>query len=114
MDSTTDVGHTDQLSLTVRYLENNEPIERFLTFMCNKGHKAQDIFNALKSFLKDHDIDIQDCRGQSYDNASIMTGQYNGVQALVNSENKLVLFVPCFAHSLNLVGKLLLRSKEVF
>lgn len=104
VDSTTDVGHTDQLCLTIRYLENNEPIERFLTFMSNKGHKAQNIFDALISFLKKYDIKIENCRGQSYDNASVMSGEYNGLQALIKRKNQLALWIPCFGHSLNLVG----------
>jgi hypothetical protein len=33
--------------------------------------------------LKTHDIDVADCRGQSYDNASNMSGKYNGMQAII-------------------------------
>ena len=78
VDSITDVGHMDQLSLTVRYLKNNEPVKRFLTFMSNTGHKAQDIFDAVMLFFLKHDLDIKNCRGQSYDhNASIMSGEYH-------------------------------------
>jgi len=33
-------------------------------------------------FLREHDLDIRDCRGQSYDNASAMSGIYNGLQAI--------------------------------
>ncbi|KAF0724553.1 zinc finger MYM-type protein 1-like [Aphis craccivora] len=43
--------------------------------------------------------------GQSYDNASNMSGIYSGVQARIKSINALADFVPCSAHSLNLVGK---------
>ena len=44
------------------------------------------------------------CRSQSYDNASNMSGVYTGVQACIKEINSLVEFVPCSAHSLNLVG----------
>lgn len=44
------------------------------------------------------------CRGQSYDNASNMSGIYKGVQARMTELNPLAVFVPCSAHSLNLVG----------
>ena len=72
--------------------------------MSNKGHKAQNIFDSIKSFFQKYDVDMKNCRGQSYDNASVMSGQYNGVQALVNRENSLAFYIPCYAHSLNLVG----------
>ena len=41
----------------------------------------------------------------SYDNASAMSGRYNGLQAKVAAENNLAAWIPCAGHSLNLVGK---------
>lgn len=41
-------------------------------------------------------------RGQSYDNAS--SGKYKGLQARIKDHNSLAEYVPCTAHSLNLVG----------
>lgn len=62
------------------------------------------MFHAVMEFFSLHDIDINDCRGQSYDNASSMSGKFNGLQTKINEVNKLALWIPCFAHSLNLVG----------
>ncbi|XP_037797211.1 uncharacterized protein LOC119592460 [Penaeus monodon] len=70
--------------------------------MANKGHGAQDMFNALMEFLKIHGLELENCRGQSYDNASAMSGKYNGLQAKVREEQSCI---PCTAHSLNLGGK---------
>jgi len=70
-----------------RYIEGSLPVDRFVTFILNRGHKELDMFNALHEFLESHDIEIQDCRGQSYDNASSMSGKYNGLQALVLQRN---------------------------
>lgn len=103
LDSTADEGHIDQLSLVLRYLEESTPVERFVTFMPNQGHKAKDMFQSLITFLEENGLDIKNCRGQSYDNASSMSGKYNGLQALVRQENDLALWVPCAGHSLNLV-----------
>lgn len=86
LDSTPDGGHPDQVSLVCRYLEDFTPVERFLTFMPNHGHKAKDMFNVLCTFLKENDLDIKNCRGQTYDNASALSGKYNGLQALVLEE----------------------------
>jgi len=55
-------------------------------------------------FLKKHGIDVRNCRGQSYDNASNMAGHYSGLQARFRAVNKYADYVPCAGHSLNLVG----------
>lgn len=86
-------------------MEGCEPVERFVTFMPNRGHKAADMFKALVDFLQRHNLSIHDCRGQSYDNASSMSGKYNGLQALVQKQNNLAIWLPCTGHSHNLVGK---------
>jgi len=54
--------------------------------------------------LFDDGLDISYSRGQGFDNGSNMAGIYNGVQAHILQKNKLAMFVPCVAHSLNLVG----------
>ncbi|XP_065662885.1 uncharacterized protein LOC136085499 [Hydra vulgaris] len=87
LDSTADEGHVDQLTLIFRYMEQDRPVERFVKFLPNQGHKAEEMFRGLMNFLEDHDIDIQNCRGQSYDNASAMSGRYNGLQAKVSDVN---------------------------
>lgn len=69
-----DVSHTDQLSFIFR----GEPVERFLIFLLNTGHKSKDLTKAVFDFLESIDLDIQKCRGQSYKNASNMSGKYTG------------------------------------
>ena len=105
VDSTPDAAHVDQLTLVLRYMEGKDPVERFFAFMDNPGHCAKDMFIAMTDFLRSNNIEIADCRGQSYDNASAMSGQYNGLQTLIKEENELAEWVPCSAHSLNLVLK---------
>uniref|UniRef100_A0A8C5PB73 Zinc finger MYM-type protein 1 n=1 Tax=Leptobrachium leishanense TaxID=445787 RepID=A0A8C5PB73_9ANUR len=105
VDSSEDASHIDQLTVVLRYLEGNQPVERFLTFLPSTGHKGEEMSNALLTFLNDVGLTIQECRGQSYDNASNMSGHYKGMQARIVSLNKYAKYIPCFAHSLNLVGK---------
>ena len=105
LDSTPDEGHVDQLTLVFRFMENTTPVERFVTSMPSQGHKAEDMFDGLMQCLDTHGIDIQHCRGQSYDNASDMSGRYNGLHAKVAAKSNLVAWIPCAGHSLNLVVK---------
>ena len=60
---------------------------------------------ALLKYLESNGISLHDCRGQSYDNAANMSGKYCGMQALIKDQNGLCIYVPCCAHSMNLVGK---------
>ena len=63
------------------------------------------MFNVLMTFLELHGIDIQNCRGLSYDNANAMSGKYSGLQARVKERKPKAAWIPCAGHSLNLVGK---------
>ncbi|KAL4134688.1 hypothetical protein QTP88_006414 [Uroleucon formosanum] len=105
IDSTPDITHIDQLSFIIRYvLPNGEPVERFIGFIDDAGHKAESLTEAIFSILKKYDLNVCFLRGQSYDNAKNMSGIYSGVQARIKDVISLADFVPCSAHSLNLVG----------
>lgn len=77
----------------------------FLKFIPLHGHGPEHMETMLKCALKDLDIDLMDCCGQSYDNASNMAGTYSSLQARIGNENPHADFIPCSAHSLNLVDK---------
>jgi len=105
VDSTPDISHIDQLTCVVRYVLPSGPVERFLTFLEPQRHTGEELGNSLVAFLKEHSISIQDCRGQSYDSASNMSGRYNEMQAFIKRQNKAAEYIPCAGHSLNLVGQ---------
>jgi len=54
--------------------------------------------------LKNNDIDAN-CRAQTYDNASNMSGKYHGLQAYIRNKNELAYYVPCIGHSLNFIDE---------
>lgn len=104
VDSTPDVSHIDQLTLVIRYIENVKPVERFLGYTPIKSHKSESLAARILSTMESLGLDINMCRGQSYDNASNMSGKYTSVQARIGEINQCAPYVPCAAHSLNLVG----------
>ena len=104
VDSTPDITHVDQLTFIVRFVDSSgKPVERFLKFITISGHDGETLTNVILDTLLKHEIDIMNCRGQSYDNAANMSGKYIGVQARIKQVNPLAEYVPCSAHSLNLV-----------
>lgn len=104
VDSTPDISHSDQLAFCVRYAKSGMPIERFIQFIHINQHNSEYLSNTVINFLSKHSINFSDCRGQSYDNANNMAGKYSGLQQRLLQLNKYAIFIPCAAHSLNLVG----------
>lgn len=105
VDSTPDITHVDQLTMTVRYVSaNGVPVERFLKFVPISSHTGESLYNVIKTTFEELEIPLADCIGQTYDNASNMSGIYSGVQARVLQDNPRAPFIPCMAHSLNLSG----------
>lgn len=104
VDSTPDIANFHQLVIALRYvLPSGVPAERFLIFIPNNGHKSEEISNIVMDFLNSHNIPIENCRDQSYDNARNMSGQYSELQSRIKSFNSFAEYVPCSAYSLNLV-----------
>ena len=112
VDSTPDISHCDQLTCIICYVLPTGPVECFLRFINTEGnsHPGKYLAESLLTFLEENEIDVKNCRGQTYDNASNMSGIYNGMQAHFSQFCPLASFIPCTAHSLNLVGQCVVDS----
>ena len=106
LDCTPDVSHTEQLSVVIRIvsLEEEPHIkEHFMGFLEAEESTGQHLASMILKRLEELNIPFEDCRGQSYDNGANMRGKNKGVQARLLEMNPRALFVPCGAHTLNLV-----------
>ena len=56
-------------------------------FLPTAGHKSDELEKAVKDTLDLEDIELSNCRGQSYDNASNMSGAYTGLQTRIKNLN---------------------------
>ncbi|GKC00972.1 zinc finger MYM-type protein 1 [Tanacetum coccineum] len=63
---------------------------------------GQGLFDVTQAELKALDLDIDDVRGQGYDNGSNMKGKHRGVQKKFLDINPRAFYTPCGCHSLNL------------
>jgi len=61
------------------------------------------LFNELVDVIKTLELDINDVRGQGYDNGSNMKGKNQGVQKRLLEINPRAFCIPCGFHNLNLI-----------
>ncbi|XP_027120533.2 uncharacterized protein [Coffea arabica] len=61
------------------------------------------LLDAIDSLFAQHGLSLSKLRGQGYDGASNMRGEFNGLKALILQENPYAMYIHCFAHQLQLV-----------
>nr|XP_027198316.1 zinc finger MYM-type protein 1-like [Dermatophagoides pteronyssinus] len=109
LDTTPDCSHKEQLSIIIRFVHHDDDTnaasiqERFLGFIALDETTGTGLFNAITSCFQSLNLKIENLRAQSYDNAANMKGKKNGLQKKILELNSRAFFVPCSAHSLNLV-----------
>lgn len=111
LDGTTDVSRIEQMTVVLRYVFFNELIEiyeikeSFIKFVDIHDKTGRGISDAAINTLESVGLDVDDMRGQAYDNGPNMKGKNIGVQKQILLKNPRAFFVPCCDHSLNLVVK---------
>ena len=103
---TPDLSHKEQLSVIIRHVavEDTPHIkEHFMGFLEVEESTGESLTTLILKRLEELGIPFEDCRGQSYDNGANMKGKKKGVQARLLEKNPRALFVPCGAHTVNLV-----------
>ncbi|XP_060119403.1 zinc finger and SCAN domain-containing protein 21-like, partial [Heteronotia binoei] len=92
-DSMPDLSHADQLSMVLRYLQDGQPVERFITFLELRNHSGEAMAQqVLKYLCDDCKLDYAKCRGQSYNNAANISGGYNGMQQKLLEANQFAIY----------------------
>ena len=83
--------------------DEGKVLERFVGLQHIERCTAAALKEAIVGMLSSHKLSISMLRGQGYDGASNMRGEFNGVQKLIRDENPYAFYVHCFAHQLQLV-----------
>lgn len=113
-DETTDVSHTSQLSLSIRYLFEDTIREDFVTF-CDayssipnastedkeKRLTGEAIANIVENLLKGFDIDLNNCVGIGTDSCSTMASEVKGAAHILMKKAIHAKWCPCSNHVLN-------------
>ncbi|XP_039687852.1 zinc finger MYM-type protein 1 [Medicago truncatula] len=83
--------------------DKGEVVERYFALYHVKDTTSEALKNALYDILDRYTLSISRIRGQGYDGASNMRGEFNGLQRKILDENPYAFYVHCYAHRLQLV-----------
>ncbi|XP_024164732.1 zinc finger MYM-type protein 1-like [Rosa chinensis] len=112
VDEARDESKKEQMAIVLRFVDKDGFIrERFFGLVHVSDTKASTLQKGIYSVLSNHNLDIQNIRGQGYDGASNMRGEWNGLQALILKDCPYAYYVHCLAHRLQLA--LVAASREV-
>ncbi|XP_042464685.1 zinc finger MYM-type protein 1-like [Zingiber officinale] len=92
------------MGVVLRYV-NKEGcvIERFLAVVHVPDTSSHSLKMAIDALFVQHGLSLSILRGQGYDGASNMRGEFNGLKSLILQENPFAMYVHCFSHQLQLV-----------
>jgi len=103
-DEVSDVSRHEYLTLVIRYVTDGKIEESLLGLIRVESITGSFLCSVVEKRLSDYNLPLQNIVGQCYDGASNMSGQYQGLQALIKEKaGNRAMFVHCHAHILNLV-----------
>lgn len=102
-DESTNVNNKSELSICIRFVKNNQPVEQFLGIRDLSDTKAHTIVNEISSELTKHNLSYQNIIACGFDGAANMSGNKSGVRRLISEKaGREVPYIHCRAHVLSL------------
>ncbi|XP_025692337.1 uncharacterized protein [Arachis hypogaea] len=112
IDEARDESKREQMSVVLRFVDKHGCVqERFFDLIHVSDTCSLTLKTEISSVLSRHNLDIQNLRGQGYDGASNMRGEWNGLHALFLKDCPFAYYIHCLAHRLQLA--LVSAAKEV-
>ncbi|CAN0873293.1 Zinc finger MYM-type protein 1 [Linum grandiflorum] len=95
VDEASDESRKEQMAIVLRFVDDV------------KDTMSMTLCSAIRDTLSSHNFSLQNLRGQGYDGASNIRGEWKGLQALFLKEFPHAYYVHCMAHRLQLALVLL-------
>jgi hypothetical protein len=112
VDEARDESKKEQMTVVLRFVNKEGLIkEHFLDLIHVNDTTALTLKESICAVLSANGLSMQNIRGQGYDGASNMRGEWNGLKALILNECPQAYYIHCMAHQLQLA--LVAASREV-
>ncbi|XP_020414711.1 SCAN domain-containing protein 3-like isoform X1 [Prunus persica] len=103
VDEARDVSIKEQMAMVLRYVnDKGQIIERFVGVQHVTDTTSSALKEAIDEFFSSANLSFFKLRGQGYDGASNMRGEFNGLKTKILREQPCAFYVHCFAHQLQL------------
>ncbi|ESR60034.1 hypothetical protein CICLE_v10017601mg [Citrus x clementina] len=103
VDESRDVSIKEQMAVVLRYVNiSGQVVEHFIGIEQVGSTTAQSLKEAIDRLFSRHGLSMSRVRGQGYDGASNMQGEFNGLKTIILRENECAYYIHCFAHQLQL------------
>jgi len=100
------------MTLVIRFVDRNGFIQEwFFNIVYVKDTIASTLKEEISFVLSYHNFDVQNIRGQGYDGASNIRGEWNGLQTLLINDCPYTYCVHCLAYQLQLA--LIAAAEEI-
>ncbi|XP_022852318.1 uncharacterized protein LOC111373947 [Olea europaea var. sylvestris] len=114
VDETRDNSINEQMAVVLRFVDKSGKVkERLLGISHVTDTCAQSLKDAIDAMLSTYRLSISSLRSQGYDRASNMSGEFNGLKALILRENPYAIYIHCFAHQLQLAVVTVARTDHM-
>jgi len=92
------------MAVVLRYVDKLGLIkERLIGVVHVSETSASCLKSNIDNLFAKYGLSMTQVRGQGYDGASNMRGEFHGLRALIMRENSAAYYIHCFAHQLQLV-----------
>ncbi|XP_031287121.1 zinc finger MYM-type protein 1-like [Pistacia vera] len=113
IDESCDISRKEHMAIVLRYVNKNGlVVERFLGVEHVTSTTTLSLKATLDNFFSRHGLSFSRLRGQGYDGASNMQGEFNGLKTLVLKENRCAYYIHCFVHQLQLALVALAKNHD--
>nr|XP_029152446.1 zinc finger MYM-type protein 1-like [Arachis hypogaea] len=112
IDEARDESKKERMAIVLGFVDVDGFVRECFFDLVHVSHtSALTLKKELVSVLSIYNLQIENIRGQGYDDASNMRGEWNGSQALFLNDCRQAYYVHCFAHRLQLA--LVAASREI-
>ena len=103
----------EQMAVVLRYVGKcGSGIETLVGLTHVKETTSKYLKSTIDDLFAECKLSFEQVRGQGYDGASNVRGEFNGLQSLIMRKNPTTYYVHCFAHQLQLVVVAVIRKHK--